>query len=134
MKHLLYCDGATYKSNPSEITGAGVICYTENPRSTLFELAEKLPRGTNNTAEYMSLIIGLEECHRRRIDNIWVCMDSQLVIRQCKREWKVKEPTLIPLNARALALVKQFKSVSFYHVPRTENTEADRLSKIGLGK
>lgn len=134
MKYLLYCDGATYKSNPSEITGAGVVCYLENPRQKIFEIAKRLPRGTNNTAEYNSLIIGLEAAKKYNINNIWVCMDSQLVIKQCKKEWRVKEPSLQPLNSRVLELVKEFKSVSFYHVPRAENAEADKLSKLGLEK
>lgn len=132
MKHLLYCDGATWKSNPSQKTAVGAICYTENPRTTVFEIAKAVGPGTNNTAEYMSVIVGLQECYNRGLDNLWVCMDSQLVIKQCKKEWRVKEPTLQPLNAKVLELVKLFKSVSFYHVPRTENTEADRLSKLGL--
>jgi len=132
MKYLLYCDGATNKSNPSEITGAGNVCYLESPRVEVFRISQKLGRGTNNTAEYNSLIIGLENCLEKGINEIWVCMDSQLVIKQCKKEWQVKDPGLKPLNLRVMNLINKFKSVSFYWVPRDENKLADQLSKLAL--
>jgi len=132
MKYLLYCDGATNKSNPSEITGAGVVCYLENPRKEIFRVSRKLGRGTNNTAEYISLIIGLELCLERGISEIWVCMDSQLVIKQCKKEWQVRNPELKLMNLKVMRLINRFKSVSFYWVPRDENKLADQLSKLAL--
>ncbi len=132
MKYLLYCDGATLKSNPSSKTGAGIICYLDNPRTEIFRHVQPLGRGTNNTSEYKSLILGLELCLQKNITELWVCMDSQLVIKQCKKEWVVRDPGLKPLNEQVIHLVKQFKSVSFYWVPRTENTIADSLSKKAL--
>jgi ribonuclease HI len=132
MKYIMYCDGATKGSNPSLKTGVGVICYSENPKREIFRIAKGTGPGTNNYAEYMSVIIGLETAIYNNIENLWICMDSQLVVRQCKKEWKVKEPSLQPLNAKVLELVKQMKSVSFYWVSRNENTEADKLSKQGL--
>jgi len=132
MKYLLYCDGATNKSNPSEITGVGVVCYLESPRVEVFRISQKLGRGTNNTAEYNSLIIGLEHCLIKGISEVWVCMDSQLVIKQCKKEWQVKDPGLKLLNLKVMNLVIKFKSVSFYWVARDENKLADQLSKIAL--
>jgi len=132
MKYLLYCDGATKKSNPSDVTGIGIACYTDNPRSLVFSHHQRFGRGTNNTSEYQSLITGLQMCLQKGIDSVWVCMDSQLVIKQCKKEWEVKSPDLKPFYDRVMILIKQFKSVSFYWVPREENKMADQLSKKAL--
>ena len=132
MKYLMYCDGATWQSNPSPKTAVGIICYTDNPRTEVFKISQATGPGTNNFAEYMSAIIGLEAAISKGIQDLWVCMDSQLVVKQCRKEWRVKEPSLIPLNAKVLELMKRFKSITFQHVGRSENTEADKLSKQGL--
>ncbi len=131
MKYLMYCDGAC-QPNPGR-GAVGIVCYIDNPRSTVFEISQFVgDHVTNNFAEYMSAIIGLEAALSKGIQELWVCMDSQLVVKQCRKEWRVKEPSLIPLNTKVLELMKQFKSITFQHVGRSENTEADKLSKLGL--
>lgn len=132
MKYIIYCDGATSQSNPSDRTGVGIICYKENPKIEIFRVSQFTGRGSNNFAEYMSVIIGLKTAASQGIQDIDVYMDSQLVVRQCKLEWQVKEPSLKPLHAEVEQLKKQFKNISFYWIPRTENGIADKLSKEAL--
>jgi len=83
---------------------------------------------TNNIAEYTALIEGLKECSSRGFDTVEVFGDSQLVIRQMKGEYKVKNAKLKPLHNDAMVLVRSFFGVTFTWIPREENTIADGLS------
>ena len=132
MKYILYCDGATSRTNPSDITGVGCICYKSLPKIEVFRISQYTGKGSNNYSEYMSVIIALKAALSKGIEDIDVYMDSQLVIKQCKHEWKVREPSLQPLFQEVEQLKQQFKNISFYWIPRTENSIADKLSKEAL--
>jgi ribonuclease HI len=134
MNYILYCDGATLGSNPSKKTGVGIICYSTNPKKEVFNHYQSFGFGTNNISEYKSLILGLEMSLENGIGDIKVCMDSQLVIKQCKKEWKIKDSNLKILNEKVFELSKKFNSIEFCWIPREQNIIADNLSKLALQK
>jgi hypothetical protein len=61
-------------------------------------------------------------------------MDSQLVVRQLNGSYRVKHPDMLPLYRRVLELIQRFDEVTFAHVPREQNTEADRLANAALDR
>lgn len=86
-----------------------------------------LGRRTNNFAEYMGLIKGLERALELGFSEISVLGDSELVVRQMQGGYKVKAKGLKPLHKKARDLMSRFESVRIDHVPRSENREADLL-------
>jgi ribonuclease HI len=98
----------------------------------LAELKECLGNQTNNFAEYMALIKGLEFCRDHGAREVHVRADSEFMIKQLKGEYKVKSEVIIPLFKRAKEVVGAFKLVTFEHVRREQNVEADRLANEAL--
>jgi ribonuclease HI len=130
MSYLLYCDGSA-NPNPGA-TGVGIVCYSEFPKKEIFHLAQATGRGTNNFAEYMSIIIGLEAFIEYSISEVTVHMDSQLVVNQLNKKWQVREPSLKPLYEKAQELRRKFVRCGIKWIPRTENDVADMYSKRAL--
>jgi ribonuclease HI len=126
--HCGYFDGAS-RGNPGE-AGAGA-CLVDERGGLIWERVEYLGERTNNEAEYEALIMLLEEMQRRGIRETSVFGDSKLVINQVLGLWKVKEPRLKPLAARARELVSAVGARPRW-VPRTENVLADRLSNRAI--
>ena len=93
----------------------------------LEEVGEYLGVATNNVAEWTALLLGLEAAANRGIRRLAVRLDSELVVRQVRGEYRVKHADLQPLHRRALALLKRFEHVDVRHVPRKQNTLADGL-------
>lgn len=87
---------------------------------------------TNNQAEYQALEAALEKAKELGAEQVDCYLDSLLVVQQVKGEWKVKEATLKPNVDRVRALARQFKKVTFNHVPREQNAEADQLVNEAL--
>ncbi len=121
-------DGAS-RGNPGD-AGAGAILLDSAGR-TVWKCARPLGRKTNNEAEYLALILLLEEILARRLSGVAVRGDSQLVVNQVTGRWKIREPRLQELADRAKELLKATKS-SLSWIPREENFEADRLSNEAL--
>ena len=127
----IFTDGASL-GNPGPM-GIGVVIYRDELR--VEELSEYIGTGTNNIAEYIAVIKGLEAAHEMGAIDVHIKSDSQLIIRQLNGEYRVKDPKLKPLKNRVDALCQGLK-VKFEHIPRDKNEEADALSKAGaeLGK
>lgn len=83
--------------------------------------------GTSNIAEYRALIAGLRGSIKAGIDIIHIIGDSQLIIKQVTRVFKVKKPELKKHRDRVLELLQQFEIFSIKWVPRRENKRADAL-------
>jgi probable phosphoglycerate mutase len=99
----------------------------------LAERAAAIGTATNNVAEYSGLIAGLEAV--AEIDpgaSVEVRMDSKLVVEQMSGRWKVKHPSMIPLQQRAAALARGLGPVRYTWVPRARNTHADRLANEAM--
>jgi ribonuclease HI len=86
-----------------------------------------LPHATNNVAEYTALIRALEKAAELNAATVEIRSDSELLVRQMNGQYKVKNAGLLPLFEEAQDLRKGFKRVSFTHIPREQNREADRL-------
>ena len=125
MSLTIYTDGGS-RNNPGDAgIGAVILRGTE----VIAEISEFIGKQTNNFAEYTAVIRAFETCIERDFTNEAVAfkLDSKLVVEQVQGNWKIKEPTLRPLAARVRELVAQFPQVTFTHIPRAENFEADRL-------
>ena len=135
--HLLQFDGAA-DPNPGKASGAYVLFgppVMERDwlvRNVIEEGFTYLPHGTNNEAEYTGLILGLEKALEHKVGAIKIEGDSMLVINQVQGLWRVKEPRLVKLHARAVKLLTHFNQTSITHIPREKNEDADSLSKEGL--
>jgi ribonuclease HI len=126
---IVNCDGAA-RGNPGP-AGAGAIVVTEDG-AVLAEVAEGLGETTNNVAEYTAVIRGLEEAERLGARIVWLRSDSQLLINQLIGRYRVKTAHLQPLYDRVRELAARFERVTFEHVPRGHNVEADRLANVGV--
>jgi ribonuclease HI len=127
-KLTLFCDGAS-RGNPGPSSYGYVILEDGTP---LAEVGARLPNGTNNTAEYQGLIHGLNRCKELGAHFVLVKSDSQLLVRQMLGQYKVKTPHILALVTRARHLMASFEKVDFEHIPREQNTEADKLANQAL--
>jgi ribonuclease HI len=123
-------DGAS-RGNPGPSSIGVVISDAAGKLITAF--AEKLPATTNNVAEYTALIRALEEACRLGAKTVHCLMDSQLVAHQVNGRYKVKHPGVRSLHARVIELARAFDLVSFNHIPRELNTQADGMANLILG-
>jgi len=123
MKLLIYSDGGA-RGNPGP-AALGVVIKDESG-TTLIAFGEYLGEQTNNFAEYSALISGLKKAHELGATEVDCYLDSELITKQMRREYKVKEPNLQKLFIQAYNLSAGFKKVTYRHIPREENKAADR--------
>ena len=128
---IVNTDGAA-RGNPGP-AGAGAIVI-DPEGGVLAEVAEGLGETTNNVAEYTAAIRGLEEAERLGAGSVVLRSDSQLLINQLTGLYRVKSAHLAPLHRRIRELVSRFDRVTFEHVPRERNAEADRLANLGVDR
>jgi ribonuclease HI len=93
----------------------------------LEELGEYIGLQTNNVAEYSGLLAALEYAERERIVSIKILSDSELLVRQMRGQYRVKNSALKELYDRAQAMVRKLQKFSIEHVLRESNRDADRL-------
>ena len=124
-----FFDGGA-RSNPGP-AGYGVY-IVDDDGSVLAELHGSLGNTTNNIAEYNGLIAALQWAIDHDVKHIAIKGDSLLIIEQMRGNYKVKNEGLRPLHMKARMLVMQIGDVSFEHVRRENNKEADRLSNVGM--
>ena len=91
------------------------------------ELSEYLGLQTNNFAEYSGLLAALEYAVREKRPALKVISDSELMVKQMKGQYKVKNPGLLELYTRARSLVRKLEHFSIEHVLREQNRDADHL-------
>ncbi len=120
----LFADGGS-RGNPGPAASGAVLI---DPGGQLLdEVGRYLGIATNNVAEWTALCIGLERAKERGIRRLAIRLDSELVVKQMRGEYRVKHADLQPLHRRAQALLRSFEHVDMKHVPRKENAVADRL-------
>ncbi|HEX5068770.1 MAG TPA: reverse transcriptase-like protein, partial [Vicinamibacterales bacterium] len=96
------------------------------------ELFGALPHATNNVAEYSGLLAALDWCAEHRAATVHVKADSLLMVQQMRGVYKVKNDGLKPLHARARLLAHQIGKVTYEHVRRELNKDADRLANLAM--
>ena len=125
----IWVDGAC-RGNPGPASVGGHIEDAEG--NVVAQVSECLGTTTNNVAEYMALIRALETAKALGATEVEVRADSLLMVKQMAGEYRVKHPNLKPLFERARILAVGFKTFRFTHVPREENSAADRLANLAL--
>lgn len=104
------------------------------------ETGRTIGEATNNVAEYMAPIEGLRALMKIAGEKkakgvaVEVRMDSELIVRQMNRQYKVKAPGIKPLFTDLCNAVLDFERVAFVHVPRDQNKDADRMVNEALDK
>ena len=123
---VIFTDGGA-RGNPGP-AGVGIVIY--DGETKIAGIKKYLGDGlTNNWAEYQALIVGLTDLVARGYQgrHLEVRMDSELIVKQMKGEYKVKHAELKKLNAEAHVLLKHFPHAVFTHIRREKNKEADAL-------
>jgi ribonuclease HI len=126
---IIHTDGAA-RGNPGPAAYAFVIT---RPEGTVIEDKGKIGTATNNVAEYSALIHALERAVQEGAEHVTVHSDSELLVKQMRGEYRVKNPDLQDLYQEARALVKSLRGgAEFQHVPRGANERADQLANQAL--
>jgi ribonuclease HI len=126
---VAYIDGGA-RGNPGP---AGFGVRIETPDGTLVEeFCESIGTATNNVAEYRGLLAALEWARKHGRRAVHVRSDSLLLVQQMLGNYKVKNPGLQPLHAKARLLAHEIGKVTFEHVGRAKNAHADRLANAAM--
>jgi ribonuclease HI len=128
---IAHSDGGA-RGNPGP-AGYGVVIQDESGRK-IAALSEYLGHQTNNFAEYQGLIAALEYALQHGPKALKLISDSELLVRQIKGIYKVKNPTLQDLHGRAKELIAQLDWFSIGHAMREHNREADQLANEAMDK
>ncbi len=127
--YTLYCDGAA-RGNPGPASAGAVL---KNEKGEIVdEVSEYLGETTNNQAEYQALILGLKKAIKHKVEKLEVYLDSELVVKQMNRLYKVKHPAMLSLFEEAVLLSKKIPSVKISHIRREKNSEADLLANLAI--
>jgi len=121
-------DGGS-RGNPGP---AGYGVRVEQPDGTIVEIKEFLGTCTNNVAEYSGLLAALRWAAEHGVSQLRIRSDSELLIKQMRGEYRVKNPGLQPLYEEARALARTIGRVTFEHVRREFNKDADRLANEAM--
>ena len=124
----IFTDGAA-RGNPGP---AGIGVVVRNDEKVLVEVSDYIGETTNNQAEYMAFIRGLEEAIDLGQKNAEAFCDSELLVKQINGEYRVKNHGLLPLYNEVKSLLKKFDKIMIYHTPREENKHADKLANRGI--
>lgn len=129
-KHLIInVDGAS-RGNPGE-SGAGVVIRDEKG-NVIEKTCKYIGIATNNIAEYNALILALETAKQIGAKEVKIYSDSELMVKQIKGEYRVKNEGLKPLYQNVMSLLKDFKAYGIIHIEREKNTEADKLANQAI--
>ena len=128
-QYSLYFDGAS-KGNPGRAGSAAVLYNYNTEVATVSKYIGD--KKTNNEAEYMGLILGLQLCVQLNIKEIAIFGDSQLVVKQLLGEYAVKHARMKELHADAAELLTHFGAVHIEHVRREKNSRADQLANEAI--
>jgi ribonuclease HI len=128
-EYFIQADGAS-RGNPGE-AGIGAV-ITDARGRTLKEIKYFLGMATNNVAEYRAVILALEKALDLGAGSVTLHLDSELVVRQLRGEYKVREAHLRLLHREALDILSRFSEYHLHHVPREENRRADQLANEAI--
>ena len=127
----LFTDGGA-RGNPGPAASAYVLEADDG--TVLAAHGETIGVATNNVAEYRALVAGLEKAHDLGLDELEVVSDSELLVKQMRGEYKVKNAALRELSLEAARLARQVGKVRYRAVRREMNELADRLVNEALDR
>lgn len=126
---VAYIDGGA-RGNPGP-AGYGVRIEDEGGR-LIEELSKSIGVATNNVAEYQGLLAALRYALEHGHKTMLIRSDSELLVKQMRGEYRVKNAGLQPLHQEARGLISRLDNVTFEHVRRAHNAEADRLANLAM--
>ena len=129
MKVRLFTDGGA-RGNPGP-AAFGYVLEAEDG-TVLAAHGERIGVATNNVAEYRGLVAGLEKALELAVGEVEVVSDSELLVKQMRGEYKVKNPALQQLSIQAARLGREVGTVSYTAVRREHNQLADRIVNEAL--
>ena len=129
MKAKLFTDGGS-RGNPGP-AAYGFVLEAEDG-TVLDARGEAIGVATNNVAEYSALIAGLERARLLAVTEVEVVSDSELLVKQMRGEYKVKNAALRELSLDAARLAREIGKVTYTAVRREHNELADRLVNEAL--
>ena len=128
MNLQVFTDGAS-RGNPGD---AGIGVVIKHDGKIVKEIYAYIGKQTNNYAEYAAAIRGLTEAITLGATSVELFCDSELLIKQFNREYRVKNQSIIPLFAKLNELARKIKKITATHIYRELNKEADKLANIGI--
>lgn len=130
-KVIMFTDGGA-RGNPGP-AGIGAVIYDEH-KKLIAEISEFLGVTTNNQAEYKALIAAFRKAADLNAKELDCYLDSELVVKQLRGEYRVKDKDLAKLFLDIHNLSLSFKKITYTHVPRERNKEADRLANEAMDR
>ena len=127
LRLVINVDGAS-SGNPGP-SGIGVVIRDAADDEIVCELSEAHGEKTNNVIEYIALIRALEYALILKASSVIIRSDSQLLVRQMTGEYRVKSKYIEPVHRWAADLARMLDRIEFEHIPRENNTEADKLAQ-----
>ncbi len=134
MQYTIFADGGA-RGNPGP-AGAGAVVKNSTGENVA-RVSAFLGHRTNNFAEYEAVIRAFESLGnivKEKADTVDVAvnLDSELIVKQMRGEYKVKHPVLKEQHSRLLQYIGAYKTVVFTHIPRAQNAEADTLANEAM--
>jgi len=129
LKARLHTDGGA-RGNPGPAAYGYVLEADDG--TVLAAHGEHIGTATNNVAEYSGLVAGLRKALELHVPEVEVVSDSELMVKQMRGEYRVKNEALRELSVEASRLAHQLGNVEYRHVRRAQNEEADRLVNEAL--
>jgi ribonuclease HI len=129
-KRVVICTDGASLGNPGEAAVGAVI---EDKQGRLIaRISQRIGKATNNQAEYKAIITALREAIRLGAEEVDVRSDSQLLVRQIKGEYRVKNALLKPLYKQIKQLQESLNGFAITHIPGRQNNEAHKLAHLAL--
>jgi len=128
--YTLYTDGAS-RGNPGR-AGAGIVILAPDG-DVILQKGIYLGEKTNNEAEYLALLLGLKEACKLGIKDLYIYIDSQLVVNHLKGIYKLRAKHLKPLYEKTKQALSRF-SYQISHISRDKNKLADKLANLAIDR
>ena len=129
-KVFIYTDGAS-RGNPGPCA-LGIQVFDSEQKLIYEESAYLEDKNTNNFAEYKAVIRAFELAVQNKVQELTLFSDSEFLVRQLQKKYKVKSPNIKPLFMECQNFLKQIPQASFQHIPREQNSGADSLANQAL--
>ena len=130
-KLIIYTDGGV-RNNPGP-AGIGAVLMSEDEKA-IARISEYIGNTTNNQAEYRAVIAAIKKAKELGAEELNFYLDSELVVKQLNREYKVKDKDLALLFVQIYNISLSFKKITFNYIPREMNEEADRLANEAMDR
>jgi len=130
MKRLVIHTDGVSRGNPGPAAIGAIIKNDQGKLVT--SISQSIGHTTNNQAEYQAIIAALDKALSLGADQVDINSDSELVVRQINGQYRVKKASLRPLYLKVKQLQSQLAGSTIKHVPREQNSEADRLANDAL--